>query len=190
MPYSVELPDDLFAKLQKHAVPFIDTPVTVIERAVRALEQGDEEPSTSAIAAIGSDAPRSFNPAAPPNLTHTKPRSAKVDGIPLPYSDTYWNSIWFAVIRRAAARGVSTQDLLDLITTNRQAGRRLDNGFTYIEEAGLSVQGQDANGAWRQTFAIASATGIAVEVVFAWQNNPKAAMPNTVGSFYVEGKEL
>ncbi len=187
MPYSVELPDDLFAKLQKHAVPFIDTPVTVIERAVRALEQGDEEPSTGALAVVGNDAPRSFNPAAPPSLTHTKPRSAKVDGIALPYSDAYWNSIWFAVIRRAAARGVSTEDLLDLITTNRQAGRRLDNGFTYIDEAGLSVQGQDANGAWRQTYVIASATGIAVEVVFAWQNNPKAAMPNVVGSFYVEG---
>jgi hypothetical protein len=184
MPHSVELPDDLFAKLQKHAVPLVDTPVTVIERAVRALEQGDEEPLTGA---AGSDAPRSFNPAAPPSLTHTKPRSAKVDGIALPYSEAYWNSIWFAVIRRAAARGVSTEDLLDLITTNRQVGRRLDNGFTYIEEANLSVQGQDANGAWRQTYVIASSTGIAVEVVFAWQNNPKAAMPNTVGSFHVEG---
>jgi len=184
MPYSVEIPDDLFAKLQKHAVPFIDTPVTVIERAVRALEQGDEEPFAGP---TSSDAPRAFNPAAPPSLTHTKPRSAKVDGRALPYSDAYWNSIWFAVIRQAAARGVSTSDLLDLITTNRQVGRRHDNGFTYIEEADLSVQGQDANGAWRQTYVIASSTGISVEVVFAWQNNPKAAMPNTVGSFFVEG---
>jgi hypothetical protein len=185
MPYSVELPDDLFARLQKHAVPFIDTPLTVIERAVRALEEGDEEP----IGVVGGDTPRTFNPAAPPSLTYTKPRSAKINGRALPYSEAYWNSIWFAVIREAAARGASTEDLLNLMATNRQAGRRIDNGFTYIEEAGLSVQGQDANGAWRQTYVIASSIGIPVEVVFAWQNNPKAAMPNTVGSFYVEGDQ-
>lgn len=185
MPHLIELPDDLFAKLQKHAVAFVDTPITVIERAVRALEEGDEEP----VVTIGRDAPRTFNPAAPPSLTHTKLRSAKVNGRVLPYSEAYWNSIWFAVIRHAASRGVSTEDLLNLIATNSQAGPRHDNGFTYIEEADLSVQGQAANGAWRQTYVIASSTGIPVEVVFAWQNNPKAAMPNTVGSFFIEGKQ-
>ena len=93
------------------------------------------------------------------------------------------------MIKEAARRGVSTEDLLDLITVNSQRGDRHDNGFTFIKEADLSIQGQDANGAWRQTYVIASSIGIPIEMVFAWQNNPKAAMPNTVGSFYVDGDQ-
>jgi hypothetical protein len=184
VPYPIEIPDDLCAKLQKHAVPFVDTPLTVIERAVRALEEGDEAPVSQR-----DEGPRSFNPAAPPSLTFTKPRRAVVNGRQLPYGQAYWGPIMFEVIKEAARRGVSTQDLLDLITVNSQVGPKHDNGFVFIPEAGLSVQGQDANGAWRQTYVIASSVGIPVEVVFAWQNNPKAAMPNTVGSFSVEGEQ-
>ena len=183
MPHSIELPDDLFAKLQKHAVPFVDTPISVIERALMALEEGDEEPGDGR--RTGEE--RTFNPAAPPDLTFTKPRKAMVAGNVLPNSHAYWNNVMLAVIREAAARGVSTEDLLDLITVNSQAGKRHDNGFTFVKEAGLSIQGQHANGAWRQTHVIASSIGIPVEVVFAWQNNPKAAMPNIVGSFFVDG---
>jgi hypothetical protein len=186
MPYSIELPDEILAKLQKHAVPLVDTPLTVIERALRALEEGDEEPNDGPAT---TDGPRTFNPAAPPNLTFTKPRMARVNGKQLPNSQAYWGNIMFEVIKEAARRHVSTEDLLDLITVNSQAGDRHDNGFTFIQEAGLSIQGQDANGAWRQTYVIASSIGIPVDVVFAWQNNPKAAMPNTVGSFHVAGDQ-
>jgi hypothetical protein len=185
MPHAIELPDELFAKLQKHAVPLVDTPLTVIERALRALEEGDEEPATPAISA----GPRTFNPAAPPNLTFTKPRSVVVNGRQLPHALAYWNAIMFEVIKEAARRGVSSEDLLDLITVNKSARARHDTGFTFIEEADLSIQGQDANGAWRQTYVIASSVGIPVEVVFAWQNNPKAAMPNSIGSFHVDGEQ-
>jgi hypothetical protein len=184
MPYKVELPDDLFAKLQKHAVPFVDTPVTVIERAVRALEEGDEEPATPA-----EEGPRSFNPAAPPDLAFTTPRKGVVGTKVLPKNQTYWNNVMLAVIREAAVRGISTDDLLELLTVNCAKGERHDTGFSYVPEANLSIQGQNANNAWRQAYVIASSVGVPVEVVFAWQNNSKAAMPNTVGSFYVEGDQ-
>ena len=49
------------------------------------------------------------------------------------------------------------------------------------------MQGQDANNAWKQTYRIASSFGIHVQVVFVWQENPKAAMPGATGSFFVEG---
>lgn len=185
MPYAIELPDELFSKLQKHAIPFIDTPISVIERALVALEAGDEEPTSRR----GSPEARTFNPSAPPSLTFTSPQTATVAGLTLPKSETYWNAIMFAVIREAARRGQSTRDIIDLITVNSEPGRREDNGFKYLEEAGLSIQGQDANGAWRQAHVIASSFGIPVEVKFAWQNNPKAAMPNVTGSFFVEGDE-
>jgi hypothetical protein len=72
---------------------------------------------------------------------------------------------------------------------NCEKGDRHDTGFTYLPEAGLSIQGQNANNAWRQAYVIASSVGIPVEVSFVWQNNAKAALPNTEGSFIVDGDE-
>lgn len=181
MPHTIELSDELFSKLQSHAVAFIDTPATVIERALTALEEGSENPVENK--RVGG--PRMFNPSAPPNLTFTKPTSAKIDGRPLPRSKVWWNRILLEVIATAAAQGHSTVDILDLITVNSQPGERSDNGFHYVERAGLSVQAQDANGAWRQIFVLASSLGIDIEVVFSWQDNPNAAMPNTVGTFEI-----
>lgn len=182
MPYTVELPDDLFARLQKHAVPLIDTPLTVIERALRALEEGDEEP-----ASLMNVACRTFNPAAPPDLSFTTLKSAKIAGKAMPKADTYWNSVMVSVIQEAAVRGNATQDILDLITVNSQAGKRDDGGFKYIEIAGLSIQGQAANSAWRQAYVLASSFGIEVEVTFYWKNSEKAAMPNVSGTLFIGG---
>jgi hypothetical protein len=183
MVYTIELSDELFARLQKHAVPLVDTPVSVIERALRALEAGDEEPGSVA----ASNANRTFNPAAPPDLSFTTLKSAKIAGKALPKADTFWNSVMTAVILEAAARGITTQDILDLITVNSQAGQREEGGFKYLESAGLSIQGQAANSAWRQAYVLASSFGIELDVSFVWQNNEKAAMPNASGSFFVEG---
>jgi hypothetical protein len=180
---SIDLTDDLFTRLQKHAVPLVDTPLTVIARALDALEAGDEEPSSP----IQPAGPRSFNPAAAPNLSHTTPRRAEVADKSLSKTETYWNPIMFAVIVEAAKKGTSTEDLLDLLTIPSVKGKKEDSGYRHLPEAGLSVQGQDANSAWKQTYRIASSIGIHVQVVFVWQDNPKAAMPGVTGSFFVEG---
>ena len=179
---SVELTDQIFARLQAHAVPLVDTPLTVIERALDALEAADEEPAPQGKV----DGLRSFNPAAAPNLAHTTPRRAEVGGATLPKSKSYWNPIMFEVIEHAAKQGVSAEDLLDLLTIPAVKGKKEDNGYRYLPEADLSVQGQDANSAWKQTHRIASSVGIRVQVVFVWQDNPKAAMPGATGSFFVE----
>lgn len=183
MTHQIALPDNLFARLQAHAVPFVDTPISVIERALDALEAGDEDaakPNKSGI--------KSFNPAAAPNLAHSTPQKALVAGKSLSKGQVYWNPIMFAVIAEAASMGVSTPDLLDLITVNCVEGCKEDHGYKYLESVGISVQGQDANAAWKQAYRIASSVGIEVDVTFAWQANEKAAMPSTVGTLYVEGK--
>ena len=183
MTHTIDLPDELFARLQKHAVPLIDTPLTIIERALVALEAGDEEVAS----ARPKSGARSFNPAAAPNLAHTTPQKVVVAGKQLPKGHSYWNPLMYAVILEAAARGVGKDDLLELITINRVNGRKEDQGYRYLDAVGISVQGQDANAAWKQAYRVASSIGIAIEVVFAWQDTEKAAMPNTLGSFFVEG---
>lgn len=180
---SIELTDELFYRLQKHAIPLVDTPLTVISRALDALEAGDEDPVSTA----NPSGPRTFNPAAPPNLAHSTPRRAEVGDKQLPKTETYWNPILFNVIVAAAKTGVSADDLLDVISIPAVKGEKVDSGFRFLPEAGISVQGQDANSAWKQTHIVASCFGIRVQVVFAWQDNPKAAQPGLTGSFFVEG---
>ena len=56
-----------------------------------------------------------------------------------------------------------------MLIVNSIAGRKDDNGYKYLPEIGISVQGQDANGAWRQTYELASRFGMSLEVLFTWQ---------------------
>lgn len=175
MPHAVTIPDDLFTRLQKHAVPLVDTLASVIERAVAALEAGNEQ--------AGSSRPglRTFNPAAAPNLAHTTPQKVLLDGTLLPKAETYWNPLMFAVIRAVAGRGVDADGLLRLIGGNALIGIKQDGGYRHLPDLGISVQGRDANAAWRVIYRLASSVGIAVEVEFAWQDTEKAALPNIAG---------
>ena len=182
--HMIELPHDLYVRLQKHAVAFVDTPISVIERALVALEAGEEAPAEPG----RPDAPRSFNPAAAPDLSHTTPHRILVGDVLLGKGEVYWNPLMYAVIGEAAARGVGKEDLMELITVNRVEGRKDDQGYRYLPDVGISVQGQGANAAWKQAYRIASSVGIRLDVVFAWQSHPKAAMPNTLGSLFVEGE--
>ena len=184
MSHSIELPDGLFARLQKHAIPFVDTPASVIERALEALEAGDEDPKGEQ----KQGAPRTFNPAAIPDLKFTSVLSASVDGKALKKGECYWNTVMLRTIAAAAKQGNSTQDILDLLTVNSERGQREDSGYKFVAEANLSIQGQESNAAWRQAYTVASSFGIEIELVFAWQDHPKAAMRNQQGSLFVEGK--
>lgn len=184
MPMTITLADDLVAKLQKHAVPFVDTPQTVIERALTALEnEVSGVPKASKAHSIAT-----YNPASPPNLSYTTPQLARVGGRLLPGGKTYWNPIMFAVIEEAVERGVSVDEICELLTINYAPIEKLDAGYKFIPSAGISVQGQDANTAWKQVYRLASSLGIPVHVEFVWQNTNKASMPNTAGSFDLEGE--
>jgi hypothetical protein len=46
-------------------------------------------------------------------------------------------------------------------------------------------QGQDANNAWKTTYNVLLALKMPVEVIFAWQDNPKVATPGAIGKFAV-----
>ena len=184
MSHSIEVPDDLFSRLQKHAIPFVDTPISVIERALEALEAGDKDPEDLR----KEGAPRTFNPAAIPDLKFTSVLSASIDGKALKKGECYWNTIMLRTIAAAAKQGSPTQDILDLLTVNSERGERDDSGYKFVSEANLSIQGQESNAAWRQAYTIASSFGIEIELVFAWQDHPKAAMRNQQGSLFVGGK--
>lgn len=179
----VTLSEETFSRLQAHAVPLIDSIETVINRALDALDARGGDRVASAGGGI-----RPFNPASPPSLSFTTVRSVTFQGKRHVPAETYWNSIMNAAVREAAKRKMSAAEISDLLLVNNVQGRKEDGGYKYIEEAGLSVQGQDANAAWKAAFQIIHALGLEVEVTFVWQNNPKAAYPGVVGSFSVSAQ--
>lgn len=182
MPHNHVFSDALFARLQSHAVPLVDTIDSVVERALDALEAAASEP----LEASGTTV-HSLNPAAPPNLAHTTPKAMFLDGKRLAKSETYWNTLMHEVIRTASKKGLSVQYILDLMVVPGALGEKTNNGYKYLPDVGISVQGQDANGAWKQAYHIAETLNIPVKVEFSWQNKKAAAMPNATAVLQVHG---
>jgi hypothetical protein len=175
----VSISQETFTRLQAHAVPLVDSIESVINKALDALESKSSAPAAPVSSA------RAFNPDAPPSLSFTTVRSVVFESVRLPPAETYWNSILNAAIREAAKRKMSASQISNLLIVNNVPGKKEDGGYRYIEEAGLSVQGQDANASWKATYHIATALKLSIEVGFAWQHNPKAAYPGQSGSFSI-----
>ena len=120
-----------------------------------------------------------------PNLTHTKMLSAQVNGKPLPPSATNWNRLLDEVILQAAAKLKDPKALAQLIIVNHFVGKKEDQGYRHLVKAGISVQGQDAEAAWKATVHILKSLGMSAEVAFLWYDNDKAAHPGQTGKLTV-----
>jgi hypothetical protein len=89
------------------------------------------------------------------------------------------------VIKQAAAKLNDVNALKRLIIVNSVVGKKEDQGYRHIPEAGVSVQGQDAMGAWKAASHLLKSMHIAGEVVFVWHDNEKSAHPNQTGKLSV-----
>lgn len=142
--------------------------------------------ANTAVRDVLSEGTVSFPPDAPPSLTFTQPKRIILDGEAFTdKSKIYWNPLLIEVIRKAT-NVLSKDQIKALLNVNNVDGVGIQqNGYRYIEEAGLSVQLQDANRCWAQIFKLAKGANLPLEVEFAWQNTPKAKHPGLVGKFSV-----
>lgn len=177
MPHNIIISDELFSRLQARAVPLVDT----IESVIARLLDGD----TAAKVDSTPEGYRLFDPASPPNLGHTSVLSATVNGQLLKSSDTFWNNIIVAMIKVLAGRGMSAQEIDMTLPSNSEIGQKSGNGYKFIKEAGISIQGLDANNAWRTIYLLSAVAGISVDVKFKWQNKEGVEMPGVIGAFIV-----
>ena len=179
----IAIADATLVRLQKHAVPLVDTFDTVINRIFDAYENQDRKGADAALA-TPSDKTRTFEPNSPPDLTHTKVISAKLDGSPLARG-VNWNGLLKRAVRLAAHRANTAEDLKRFVIVNFAPGKREGDGYEYLPDADVSVQGQDANNAWRGIFHLARQLNVPVEVVFLWRHKDKAAFPGETGRLAV-----
>lgn len=179
----IAIADATLARLQKHAVPLIDTFDTVINRIFDVYETRNGD-GKQAAASEPVDTTRTFDTSSPPDLTHTKVLSAKLDGSPLA-KGANWNGLLKQAVRLAKSRVKTADELRRMVIVNFVPGKREGDGYEYLADADVSVQGQDANNAWRGIFHLAQQLGVSVEVVFLWRHKDKAAFPGETGRLAV-----
>jgi hypothetical protein len=177
---SVELSSQTFARLQTHAVPLVDNIETVITRLIDFYEARDGVPPAAGL--DGADGKvRKFNPLSPPVLTHTKVLTVEFCGKALEHSQANWNGLLNAAVREAKGRAKSAAEFKQLVLIPFTDGKKVDEGYRFLAELGISIQGQDANGAWKAACYIAQKLALPLAVTFVWREKEGAAFPGVTG---------
>ncbi len=112
-------------------------------------------------------------------LTHTRLLSATIDGREL--HRPKWNSLMLEMHTRAQKHLGSFNALREVSGANIRKGRYEDNGYKYIPQADLSIQGVPANEACDHSFRLAKALNISLKVTFEWYDKEEAAHPGRRG---------
>ena len=179
MPMNLEIPDDLYGRLRKHAVAFVDlTPIAVIARLVDHYEATSESPIGKGVTEIpGSDlACTRLNPTQPPDLLHTRARGTF--GV-VPFAN--WNDLVRIAHIQAFSNAKTFEELRGITLARIRKGSFSDSGYHYLHEIGISVQGVDSNRAWAYALRLAQYLKTPVKAHVEWRNNQKASNPGASG---------
>lgn len=114
-----------------------------------------------------------------PSLTFTKPKKATINGKPV--KNPNWASILHMMIAQLKAKGFEGEKLVGELGIPSKAVSYDNEGYKYVPELGISVQGQSAADAWKEIDRIAKKWLIPINVEFVWRQNPKAQYPGKAG---------
>ena len=177
--YQVTIPEPLFKRLQKYAIPFVDKdPVPVIERLADFYEARHHNDKQEAVAAgseqlsIQTTNARVFAATSPPPLFHTTVRGEFGS-----QHFSNWNELLRIAHTEAFAKAGSFDGLRRVTRAQIVPGVRSDKGFHYIPKIGLSLQNVDADHAWQHSFRLAQYLAVPIKAVVEWRHNDKAAYP-------------
>lgn len=195
-PLTIEVSRQTYDRLQDKAVPFEDTPDSVITRLLNESDdKGDElrnlEASLKGPVGVSAGVTEAEidtqatdieveDPTNPPSLKHTKILRAEVDGREIVKAN--WTTVRQSVLEIALRQlDGSLRRLLEICPVNAIEGRKEEEGFTYYPHLKASIQGQDANHSWQAAAALAEALGTSVRVWFQWRTKRDAAHPGKRG---------
>lgn len=175
----IELSETNFGRLQKLATPLVDTPDIVIGKLLDQFEISagaivTEQQETENIECL--------NPDSPPSLKYSKPKAIELNGVVYPSNKLYWNTLLMDVIKLAGEK-LSKKELSKLIRANHVQYKHEDTGFVYIENSGLSVQGQNADKSWETIYSVSKAMGYKLKIEFRWNQN--GVYPHSNGQFLI-----
>ncbi len=180
---NIVIENSTFERLQKYAKPLVDTPDMVINRALDAL--GNREPRITHVdnPQIGV---RSVDLNALPSLKHTKILEALIDGELI--DRPKWNPLVDRIVIRAMRQLQDINELRKICTANMVRGWKDDEGYRYLTEIDVSIQGLSANDAGRALVVVAQSLQIELHITFIWRNRKDAAYPGEKALLAVPNK--
>jgi hypothetical protein len=182
MAATIEIPEHLFERIQKQAIPFVDlNPAAVIQRwadfydassgvieAPQSLEQKPANPSFEG---------KRYNPMNPPELFHTRV-SGHIGG----RAYRKWNDLVRLAHQLAIQRSGSIEELKRISRANVLPGNHAGHrGFHYVPELDASISGMDSNRCWECSFHLAKYVEVPIAARFTWLDKPEAAFPGETG---------
>ena len=172
MPQNIELSDSTHSRL----VELMDSDDTTESVVIFLLDSFKANAGKDGGASLSSDAPDDgklhFKGAEPTDLTHTKVMKAQIDDSELP--NAKWNTILSHLAIKAFKNGfVDSSEAVSGIVN----GKKTDSGYKFYPKANISIQGRDANEAWRMSVELAGRLNADVFVEFEWRNKKKAEHP-------------
>lgn len=178
MSVQIEIPEALFERIKKHAIPFVDlTPVSVIERWANHFENKENQISeVKSGSGLNAEGGERLNPLSPPDLMHTRCRGTFVSS---PFRQ--WNDLVRIAHVKALQRAGSFEALKDITHAQiRKGDHSGDRGYHYVTEIDISIQGVDANHAWLYSLQLARFLKAPLKVTVEWRLTEKAAFPGEV----------
>ncbi|RYD85660.1 MAG: hypothetical protein EOP84_01770 [Verrucomicrobiaceae bacterium] len=176
----IELPEALFKRLQRYAVPFVDTPVSVIERIVDFYEARNGETSDSATVSVhrsqSVDSIKKYDPMRPPDLFHTT-----VFGEFGGTKFSKWNDLLKIAHLQAFKKAESFEELKRVTHAQIKMGEHTTSGYRPLPEIGISLQGADANHSWVRALRLAQYLQVPLTAEVEWRHNDGAAFPGQRG---------
>ena len=166
--------DDLtHERLGNQAQPF-ETEDAVINRALDALDQQVDIPALAN--SSDKDPERKIDPQRLPDLRFTKVLAATIGGKGV--KRPKWNLLLQRMVRLAHERAKGNfNELNRLCPTNMVPGEKANDGYHYLSDIDVSVQGQAANSAGQTIVTTAKILGIALSISFMWRNKEDATHP-------------
>lgn len=128
----------------------------------------------------------SFEAIYPPNLSFTKVLAASFNGKEVEPSN--WKRLLATSVIFAFKKIGDFEKVRQLAAVNMVEGEKTDEGYYFLPEVGFSLQGTDANTAWRGVVFIAQNLKCSVEVSFIWRNKERAEHPGKPGTMRLYAK--
>ncbi|MEN3369195.1 MAG: hypothetical protein V7609_1338 [Verrucomicrobiota bacterium] len=177
MSITLEIPEALYKRLQKHAVPFVDTPLSVIEKWADHFEHGKNGKTASiAESPTVEYGAKKLDPLHPPDLFHTRAR-----GTLGATRFSNWNDLVRIAHIAAFKQAGSFEELRNVTLAQIDKGERADSGYKFVPDIGISIQGVDANHAWPYALRLAKFVKQPLHAAIEWRHNAKAAHPGSTG---------
>lgn len=178
----IEISDSDFARLQRLAVPLVDSPASVIAKLLDMAEQDKTHKSFETEESEKKLLGLSFEI---PPLTHAKLLDASFSG---EKPDKYtWDGLLRLAIKHASRKAKNFDDLRKASGARMVMGEKHDEGYKYLPELGLSYQGVSADDAMKIVTRINEFLWTECTFEFEWRKKEGAAMPGKTARGHIGG---